>query len=244
MTSLEKAIGNTFRNKKLLQAALTHPSYSTEIGTEKLPQNFQRLEFLGDAILNFFIARRLYQLFPKANEGTLSRLRSTLVSRKLLVRIAQSIRLKKYLRLGKSGLYHPDLVMEKILADAFEALIAAVYFDRGPRAVERFLAKHFKPYFNERKLFQLDPNPKSTLQEYTQKEYGTLPIYQSQFYKKRASFAASVAIKRKSRLKAKGVGRTKQEAEAHAAQTLLKKLRIYPARKKKSFSGKRNSQAS
>ena len=226
MTRIEKAIGYKFRKKKLLKAALTHPSYPMEtVGQRKQPsETFQRLEFLGDAILNFFIARKLYELFPKANEGLLSRLRSTLVSRKLLARIARTFRLKSYLLMSKRKEMRPDLMHEKIVADTFEALIAALYFDRGQKVVEQFLIKRFRPYFNEKKLFQLDPNPKSTLQEYTQKKFGTLPVYQACWNKKSQSFTARVIIKR--RLKAKGMGRTKQEAETQAAQALLKKLRI------------------
>ncbi|MBI4395139.1 MAG: ribonuclease III [Candidatus Omnitrophica bacterium] len=235
MKRLEKAIGFKFKRKELLQSALNHPSYHSEGQTIQTVEDFQRLEFLGDSILNSFIAGNLYHLFPKANEGLLSRLRSILVSRKLLARIARSIRLKTYLLLGKRKRNRPELNHEKILADTLEALIAAIYFDRGEKNVRRFLSKYFKPYFDQKKLFQLDPNPKSALQEYTQKKYGSLPVYQIQMTKNQKSFVASVTIR--GNKKAKGIGRTKQEAESQAATALLKKLKI----KKKISSEKGNS---
>ena len=229
MTKLERTAGLRFRNKNLLLAALTHPSYQNDKGLKTPVEGFQRLEFLGDSILNFFIARRLYALFPEANEGLLSRLRSILVSKKFLAKIARSIRLRSSLLLGERERKQPKSLHEKIMADAFEALLAAIYFDRGQRAVEKFLLKCFKPYFNQKKLFQFDPNPKSTLQELIQKKFGILPVYQAHHNKNSQSFTAWVTIKRK--LKTKGVGRTKQEAESQAATALLKKLKL-----KKEFS--------
>ncbi|OGW86947.1 MAG: ribonuclease III [Omnitrophica bacterium RIFCSPHIGHO2_02_FULL_46_11] len=225
-TYLERMIGKPFRNKKWLHAALTHPSYQNAGQPLKSGALFQRLEFLGDSILNLFIATRLYDLFPNANEGLLSRLRSTLVSKKLLARIARTIRLKSHLLLGKHVEQHHELAREKILADAFEALIAAIYFDRGRKAIEQFLTKCFEPYFNQKKLFQLDPNPKSTLQEHTQKKFGVLPSYRVASQRNRSAFTAWVTIRGKR--KTKGEGRTKQEAETQAAAKLIKKLKINP----------------
>ena len=228
MTRLEQTIGYRFRDKNLLLAALSHPSYQNEQELSAQVQSFQRLEFLGDSVLNFFIARKLYELFPEANEGLLSRLRSILVSKKFLARVARSIRLRSSLLLGERERKQPVPLREKILADAFEALIAAIYFDRSEKAVERFLMKHFKPYFNQKKLFRFDSNPKSTLQEYTQKKFGILPTYQVRRKKDSDLFMASVIIKR--RMKAEGMGRTKQEAESQAAAALLRKLKISPVR--------------
>ncbi len=224
MTRLEQTIGYRFRNKNLLLAALTHPSYQNEREANVPIENFQRLEFLGDSILDFFIVRKLYDLFPEANEGLLSRLRSILVSKKFLARIARTLRLSPALLLGEREQKLPAALREKILADTFEALVAAIYFDRGQKTVEQFLLKHFKPYFNPKKLFQFDPNPKSTLQEYTQKKFGMLPHYQSKHEKKQERFKVWVSIKRK--MRATGMGRTKQEAESKAAAALLKKLKI------------------
>jgi ribonuclease-3 len=221
--SIEKTLGRTFRNKRLFLVALTHPSHPAVNQNAGSSEQFQRLEFLGDAILNFFIATELYARFPKANEGVLSRLRSILVSKKLLAKMARALRLAAANpQINETN--GSDSGNDKILSDIFEALIAAIYFDRGKGTAIRFLSKQFKPYFNQKKLIAFDPNPKSTLQEYAQKKSGILPVYRTLFGKKSALFTAYVTIKR--RMKTKGLGRTKQEAEAQAAASLLKKLKL------------------
>ena len=245
MTGLERTIGRAFRNRKFLLTALTHPSYQNSIEA-KPPRNptgfgtaqslnrsdsrakpsadqFQRFEFLGDSIINYFVATNLYEQFPNADEGLLSRLRSILVSRKLLARLGRSIRLRSYLNLGERERKLPEALKEKMVSDAFEALVAALYFDRGKKAVEQFLMKCFAPYFNQKRLFAFDPNPKSALQEEVQKKFGVLPAYHAQLGKSKDVFTAWVTIK--GRMKTKGRGRTKQEAEAQAAAALLKKLK-------------------
>ena len=192
---LERFIGRPFRNKKSLLTALTHPSYPSQDAQQEVSQNFQRLEFLGDSILNLFIATRLYRLYPDANEGLLSRMRSILVSRKLLARIACTIRLKDALRMGDHERNPSHAAHEKIMADAFEALVAAVYFDRGLKAAEVFLDQCFKPHLDRRKLFRFDPNPKSSLQEFVQKKYGRLPVYRVKQHDD-GSFTAWGSVKR------------------------------------------------
>jgi ribonuclease-3 len=223
--TLEKVLGKTFRNKQLLHTALTHPSFPTASHSAGFSERFQRLEFLGDVILNYFIATELYKRFPDANEGLLSRLRSILVSKKLLAKIARDIGMP-----APHGHIKEMIGNEKMRSDMFEVLIAAIHFDRGELAADRFLSKCFKPYFDQKKLFAFDPNPKSALQEFVQKKSGILPAYQTLFDKKHGSFVAYVTIKRK--LKTKGRGRTKQEAESQAAALLLKKLKL---RKKTAF---------
>jgi len=231
-TKLGRLINRRFHRKGLLITALAHPSYSGAQNTSaESSLSFQRFEFLGDAILNLFVASELYRRFPKANEGLLSRMRSILVSRKLLAKIARSIGLNTNFRLGK---YQENITAgarEKILADVFEALLAALYFDRGRKTVEQFLLQCFASYFNPKKLFLIDPNPKSSLQEFTQGKFGSLPVYEVRPHKKRKLFTAWVKIR--GIRKAKGSGSTKQEAESRAAAAALKKLKI---RKKLTYS--------
>lgn len=223
---LKQAIGYSFRNKALLRSSLMHPSAS-----QNLPNpDFQRFEFLGDSVLNFFIAAKLYETFPEANEGFLSRLRSILVSRKLLARIARAIRLKSFLTLGLVIGQQPTRVREKILADSFESLIGAVYLDGGHARAHRFLLRHFASYFNEKKLLRVDSNPKSTLQEHVQKKWHILPTYSSR-QEAKDWFAVWVSIQGK--MKTKGEGETKQEAETEAAGKLLKRLERNKKVKKK-----------
>lgn len=221
ISQLERFIGRPFKNKKFVLTALTHPSYPSPDSQQEASQNFQRLEFLGDSILNLYIATKLYGLYPKASEGLLSRLRSILVSRKLLARIAGSIRLRNAMHMGDYERNPRHTAHNKIMADAFEALIAAIYFDRGLKAAHLFLERCFEPHLDQKKLFRFDPNPKSSLQEYVQKKYGRLPAYRSKHHED-GTFTAWVSVKRS---ETKGEGRTKQEAEAKAARAMLRKLR-------------------
>ena len=210
-----------FKNLKLKDAALLHPSYRNE--TAGLPRydDFDRLEFFGDTVLNFVICRKLYKQFPEADEGLLSRLRSILVSRKILSRIAREIKLPRWLKLGKGLSLQEDFHKSKMFADAFEALIAAFYFDQGFKRTEQFLLKCFKGYFDMKKLFRLDPNPKSTLQEISQRHWQKIPLYQSQ--NENSEFKCTVSINRL--YQARGLGRNRQEAEEKAARLLIRKVR-------------------
>ncbi len=231
-----KVLGILFADQKLLRAALTHPSYRNENACASL-DDFDRLEFLGDAILNFIICTKLYSLYPQANEGLLSRLRSILVSRKILARVATKIRLGSHLYLGKSLKRQFRYSKNKIFADAFEAFIAAIYFDQGFKTTDCFIQKHFQDLFDAKKLFRLDPNPKSTLQEFSQKQWQHIPVYRSEVTPNGIKTEVAVLT----RQKAVAVGRTRQESEEKAARFLLKKIRQeeWVRRSKRKSSGKK-----
>ncbi len=232
VTLCEKKIGVKFKNKELLKTALIHPSFQSPKIPRSHSQKFQRFEFLGDSVLNFFAASELFKTFPEGDEGFLSQMRSILVSKKLLAKISRSLGLPKILLTGISGAFGQPLPQDKILADSLEVLIAAIYFDRGPKIAKRFLARCFTPYFNQKKLFRIDPNPKSALQEFVQKKFRVLPTYHSQ--KNQDGFIAWVSVKPLKRiLKMKGEGVTKQEAEASAAAMLLTKLTKQKSKLKK-----------
>ena len=221
MNPLEKTIGQPFQNPQILKSALTHPSSQKTNSSGDL--NFQRFEFLGDSILNSFIAHQLYQLFPKADEGVLSKLRSILVSRKILAQVAAKLKLEKYLHLGAQERKQFKIFYEKIMADSLEALIAATYLDQGTARVDQFLHQCFKSYLTPKKLIAFGSHPKTTLQEYAQKKMKILPQYETK-EEKLGKFVSSVLIGEK--LKAKGTGKTKSDAEAAAAQKLVQKLKL------------------
>jgi len=212
--------GFTFSNPKLLEGALTHPSYRNEHPHLRLP-DFDRMEFFGDAILNYVICCELVSSFPQADEGILSRFRSTLVSRKILAHAAQQIRLGRFLKLGQGLEKEKGSPQSKILADAFEALIAAIYEDQGLSGAREFILKHLSPYFNPRRLFRLDPNPKSTLQELSQKRWKKIPQYS--WKATRHGIQVGVRIGRKYHVKVTGGNR--RELEEKAARELLRRLR-------------------
>lgn len=233
--------GLSFSNPRLLEAALTHPSYRNENPSLHLA-DFDRMEFFGDAILNYVICCELIDAFPEANEGLLSRFRSTLVSRKILARIAQEIKLKRRLRIGKALQKTSDAPIAKILADAFEALIAAVYLDQGLPQTRAFIIKYFRPYLNPRRLVRLDPNPKSTLQELSQRELKRTPVYSWRGV--RQGIRVEVRIGKKYRLAV--TGKSRRELEEKAARELLKKLELKLQSRKgsrRTFRNRRSSTA-
>lgn len=213
-------LGLRFSHPELLEGALTHPSYRNEYSTAHLP-DFDRLEFFGDAILNYVVCRELLNRFPQANEGILSRFRSTLVSRKILARVAREIKLEQWIRLGRGLAEEKRKRESKVLADTLEAVIAAIHEDGGlSRAVE-FILKNFHSYLNPRRLFRLDPNPKSTLQEVAQKVWGKLPEYSWKATPQGLRVEVRIAGKHKLAVR----GKNRRALEEKAACELLKRLR-------------------
>ncbi len=231
----KKILKLSFRKPHWLEAALFHPSYRNE-NPRVVLEDFDRLEFFGDCILNFVVCRKLYRMFPKANEGLLSRLRSILVSRKILSRIAGEMGLRRLVKLGKSLREQKEFSQSKILADSLEALLAALYFDQGFAAAERFVLRRFEGYFDSKRLFRLDPNPKSTLQELVQKHWQKIPIYKSEWTP--AGVKTLIVIHRTR--KASAVGRNRRESEEKAARLLLRQVRqeLLRESKKKSSGAK------
>lgn len=221
--SLRKILGFPVKTLPVYRSALTHPSYRNEnFRATKGLEDFDRLEFLGDSILNEIICQRLFEKFPDADEGMLSKLRSILVSQKILSRIAQALKLHQALLISKNLRQNfRDFLKAKLLTDALEALFAAIYFDRGHDRTEAFILKHFKVYFDPKLLFRLDPNPKSTLQEMTLKKWQKLPEYTYTFSEKGVKTTVSAGGRRK----ASALHKIKRESEVLAARALIRKLR-------------------
>ena len=215
-----RIFGFTFSNPKLLEAALTHPSYRNEHPHFRLA-DFDRLEFFGDSILNYVICCELIEAFPEADEGILSRFRSTLVSKKMLARVGEELRLGRFLKLGRGLASEKGPQHSKILADSLEALIAAIYEDQGLASAREFIVKHLGPYLNPRRLLRLDPNPKSTLQEFAQKQWRKIPEYS--WKPTRQGIRVQVRIGRKYRVAV--TGKNRKDLEEKAARELLRKLR-------------------
>ena len=222
-SSLRQSLGFPVRSLEVYRAALTHPSFRNEnFHTTKGLEDFDRLEFLGDSILNEVICQKLFEKFPEADEGMLSKLRSILVSQKILSRIAQSIKLQRILLISKNLRHNfKDFLKAKLLTDALEALFAAIYFDHGHDKVEAFILKHFKDYFDPKLLFRLDPNPKSTLQEMTLKKWQKLPEYTHAFTPKGVKTTVTAGGKKK----ASALHKIKRESEVMAARALIRLLR-------------------
>ncbi|NVK54663.1 MAG: ribonuclease III [Gammaproteobacteria bacterium] len=170
LDGLQKALNYRFRDAALLRQALTHRSAQ---GAHN-----ERLEFLGDSILGFVIAAKLYQLFPEANEGQMTRLRARLVKEKSLAEIAHELALGELLNLGSGELKSGGYRRASILSDAFEALLGAVYLDSGLPAAEQVIHHLYLSRYQALSLSMAEKDPKTRLQEWLQSRRQALPDYQ------------------------------------------------------------------
>lgn len=167
---LERRLGYHFQNRELLLVALTHRSYAG--------RNNERLEFLGDAILNFVAGEALFSHFPEAREGQLSRLRARLVKGQTLAVLARGFDLGDYLRLGSGELKSGGFRRESILADALEALIGAIYLDAGMDIARERVLAWLAGEIQGLTLVDTNKDPKTRLQEFLQSRGQELPRYE------------------------------------------------------------------
>jgi ribonuclease-3 len=169
MCTLETSLDYSFRNKSLLEQALTHRSHSSK--------HNERLEFLGDSVLNCAIASLLYDRFSRIDEGDLSRLRANLVKQASLADIAQRVELSRFLRLGEGELKSGGFRRPSILADTLEAVFGAIYMDAGFVAASAVIARLYKPVLETVDPKTLGKDAKTLLQEYLQGRKIALPVY-------------------------------------------------------------------
>lgn len=169
LARLERQLGYTFQNQDLLILALTHRSFAG--------RNNERLEFLGDAILNFVAGEALFERFPQAREGQLSRLRARLVKGETLAVLARGLDLGEYLRLGSGELKSGGFRRESILADALEALIGGIYLDAGMDMARQRVLAWLSNELESLTLVDTNKDPKTRLQEFLQSRGTDLPRY-------------------------------------------------------------------
>jgi len=167
--SLEQALDYQFRDAALLEQALTHRSHSA--------RHNERLEFLGDSVLNFVVAALLFKRFSKIDEGDLSRVRASLVKQASLADIAQRLSLSQHLRLGEGELKSGGFRRPSILADALEAIFGAIFLDAGFEAVQKVVARQYAPMLAGIDPKTLGKDPKTLLQEILQGRKFELPLY-------------------------------------------------------------------
>ena len=170
LSRLERKLGHTFQNQELMLLALTHRSFAG--------RNNERLEFLGDAILNFVAGEALFERFPQAREGQLSRLRARLVKGETLAVLARGFELGEYLRLGSGELKSGGFRRESILADALEALIGAIYLDAGMDVARQRVLAWLTNELDGLTLVDTNKDPKTRLQEFLQSRAAELPRYE------------------------------------------------------------------
>ncbi len=217
---LSRKLGYEFADQELAVLALTHRSYASN--------NNERLEFLGDSIVNYAIAEALYNQFPQAKEGQLSRLRARLVKGKTLAEIAREFELGDYLRLGSGELKSGGYRRESILADTVEALIAAIYLDGGmDRCRERILC-WYESRLKNMSLEDTLKDPKTRLQEYLQSRQVILPVYavlnvEGEAHEQTFTVSCIVAPLSNGCI---GIGSSRRSAEQKAARQTLQELGV------------------
>lgn len=168
-SALSKKLGLSFNNPQIFTMALTHRSANSK--------NNERLEFLGDSILGFVVAQKLYDLFPSASEGVLSRLRASLVNQSSLAELARQHQLGDYLLLGSGELKSGGFRRDSILSDALEAIMGALFKDQGINACQTWIELLFAEKLNDLSLDNWQKDPKTQLQELMQSKKQVLPEY-------------------------------------------------------------------
>ncbi len=220
MTELEKKIGYTFKNKKFLKIALTHSSYANESGGRL--SSYERLEFLGDSILGVITSDYIFKNFPKYPEGDLTKLRASLVCEKQLCVFSRELGISEYVKLSRGEIHCNGQERPSILADVFEAICAAIYLDSGgfeevSKFILRFIVSAIKhPMIAEIQDYKtilqevVQKNPEETIEYVMIKETG--PDHDKRFTMEVRINNNSVGI---------GTGKSKKEAEQHAAREAL-----------------------
>jgi ribonuclease-3 len=226
LDDLERRLGHRFSAPELARQALTHRSFGT-------PHN-ERLEFLGDSLLNCVVATLLYERFPKLPEGDLSRLRAGLVNQSSLFEIARELALGERLRLGEGEMKSGGFRRPSILADALEALLGAVYLDAGFEAVRASVERLLGERLERAGRNPVDKDPKTELQEHLQGRRLQLPRYAVMKTEGEAhdqTFTVECRVDDLA-LVATGTGASRRAAEQAAAAGVLAKLESTPRRRK------------
>jgi ribonuclease III len=221
---LQSEIQYQFRDPALLNLALTHPSVAHEQG--RATQHNQRLEFLGDAVLGLALTRELYEKFPSVSEGPLTKARAQMINRRTLAEQARQIGLRDHLILGRGEEANHGRSRASALADAFEALIGAIFLDGGFEEARGFVLRSFHRAFGELKSIPTLENPKGELQELLQGHSTEAPEYQlvcttgpdhdREF---------ECVVTHQGAELGRGSGKSKKAAQSEAAAAALKKLR-------------------
>jgi len=219
VAELEKRLGYTFDNKQLIIEALTHKSY-------KKPYNNERLEFLGDAVLDLIVGEFLFHKFPGSDEGILSKIRASLVNESGFATLARAIDLGRYIYLSPAEENNQGRSKPSLLSNAFEAVIGAVYLEAGLETSRAIVVKLIDETYPRIDLDTLCKDYKTALQELTQATHGVTPDYElvgSSGPDHRKEFEVAVLLGGETIARARG--RSKKAAQQKAAEIALAKLR-------------------
>ena len=215
INNLQKKINIKFKNLNYLKKSITHKSYDPL-------SNYEKLEFLGDRILGFVISKKLIELYPDQKEGILDKKLASLVNKNKCLEVAKFIGLEKFILVGNKST--KTKVENKIVADSIEALIGAIYYDKGFEVTEKFILNMWKNFINSSVDTIIDS--KTKLQEYSLKKFKSLPIYKlvsSSGPKHKPKFTISVKLKDTKLYE--GSGDSKKKAEQNAAKKLLDNIK-------------------
>ncbi len=216
---LEKRLGYTFKNKQLIIEALTHKS-------DKKPYNNERLEFLGDAVLDLIVGEYLFNKFPKSNEGILSKIRASLVNESGFTLLARAIDLGSYIYLSPAEENNNGRNKPSLLSNAFEAVIGAVYLEAGLDTAKKIAIDLLEAAHPKIDLDTLSKDYKTALQELTQATHGVTPQYEllgSSGPDHKKEF--EIAVKLNDKTIASARGKSKKEAQQKAAKIALEALK-------------------
>lgn len=222
LKDLQQKIKINFKDESLLQTAFVHKSYVNEHKQQKISHN-ERLEFLGDAVLELVTTEFLYGTFPQEGEGRLTNFRSALVKGNHLAKVSRNLELGQYLKLSRGEERGGGREKAYLLANVLEALIGAIYLDRGFSAAHKFISKFILTNLGDILSKGLHVDPKSSLQEFAQDKYGITPIYRvlsetGPDHNKVFEVVAFINEK----MVGKGTGSSKQKAEQSAAVDALR----------------------
>ena len=216
LQNLQKKIKIYFKNEKILLQAITHKSFDPN-------NNYEKLEFLGDRVLGLVISKKLYELYPNERVGSLDKKLASLVNKNKCLEVGNTLNLKEFVITGNSR-STKNIVENKIISDCCEALIGAIYLDKGFEVSKSFILKLWKNLINDAETTFIDA--KTQLQEYSLKNYKILPIYKlisNTGPRHKPNFKVGVKLKNSTYVYA--IGSSKKNAEQSAASELLKKIK-------------------
>jgi ribonuclease-3 len=225
LTGLENSLGYTFKKKTLLKEAVTHKSYAHEKQQKPIPFN-ERMEFLGDAVLELIISEYLFRSYLKHTEADLSKLKAYAVQEATLAKIARSLDMGAHLLLGKGEEITGGRGKSSLLANAFEAILAAIYLDGGYEQAKNFVLRNLTVKIDKLVTNNFVFDFKTKIQEVAQSQFGVLPKYEThkeEGPEHKKVFEVKVFINDK--LFGSGRGKTKKAAAQKAAEAGLKKIR-------------------
>src|SRR5687767_2511740 len=226
LSEFQRKLGYFFKDLTLLRMALTHPSVAHEQGPNASVPHNQRLEFLGDAVLQLVLTKELYTRFPAYGEGPLTKARAQLVNRKMLADHGKRLNLGKYLELSRGEEISGGRERQSSLADAYEAVVGALFLDSNYDTAREFILREFVDVFGELRVLPTIDNPKGELQELLQAATNEAPQY-----KLEATTGPDhdrvfeCTVHHRGMELGRGTGKNKKDAESQAALMALLKLR-------------------